>query len=127
MNIFADIEANRIETLESLSKMNETLSHVGFTAFDAKIDSQVLIQLLIKKGIVTEQEVKDMREVVKMNTPYGEVHDVFAELIVTLEDKRKTVDALKRLGKYGKDALTQEELDHISDSLNEIINGDTNQ
>jgi hypothetical protein len=123
MNILADIEENRLETLERISTINETLSHVGFTAFDAKIDSQVLIQLLIKKGIITGQEVKEMREVVKKNTAYGGAYDTFAKLIVDLDDKRKTVDALKRLDKYGKDALTQEELDRVSDSLNKIING----
>ena len=73
---------NEIKLLDRLSTINETLSHVGFTAFDAKIDSQVLIQLLIKKGIITEQEVKEMREVVKKNTPYGGACDTFAELII---------------------------------------------
>lgn len=118
---------NDLQTLEKLSTMDEAITNYGFTAVDAKIDTQVLIQLLIKKGIITKQEVITMREVVKKNTAYGDIYDASSELIVYLAEKRKTADALKRLVKGGKDALTQEELDQLGSTLNEIINGDNHE
>lgn len=114
---------NELKLLDRLSVMNEAITNFGVIGTDAKIDSQVLIQLLIQKGIITELEVLAMREKVKRNTSYGGLYDASIEMSLELAEQRKTTDALKRLGKYGKDALTQEELDRVSNSLNEIING----
>ena len=112
-----------IQTLERLHAMNEAITNFGVIGIDAKIDSQVLIQLLIQKGIITESEVLAMREKVKSNTLYGGLYDVSVGMSLELAEKRKTTDALKRLVKGGKDALTQEELDQLGNSLNELING----
>ena len=112
-----------IQTLERLHAMNEAITNFGVIGIDAKIDSQVLIQLLIQKGIITESEVLAMREKVKRNTSYGGLYDASTGMSLELAEQRKTVDALKRMLREGKDALTQEELDRVSNSLNEIING----
>lgn len=37
---------------------------------DAKIDSQVVLQLLVQKGIVTREEVEEMRGIVRNSPKY---------------------------------------------------------
>ena len=37
---------------------------------DAKIDSQVVLQLLVQKGIVTREEVEEMRGIVRNSSKY---------------------------------------------------------
>lgn len=44
---------------------------------DVKVETQLILQLLVSKGIVTREEVSDMREKVKSSPNYKPLYDYF--------------------------------------------------
>lgn len=44
---------------------------------DAKVETQLILQLLVSKGIVTREEVSSMREKVKNSTNYKPLYEYF--------------------------------------------------
>ena len=110
--------------ISDLSAMNEAISRYGLIAIDAKIDTQVILQLLVQKGIVTREEVTTMRNIVMNKTDYGEIYTLTAKIADDLNDANEVKKLMIRMYTEGADSLTQEELDRVSKALNNAINGE---
>ena len=46
---------------------------------DVKVETQLILQLLVQKGIVTREEVSDMRNKVKNSPNYKPLYDYFEQ------------------------------------------------
>ena len=55
---------------------------------DVKVETQLILQLLVQKGIVTREEVSDMRNKVKNSPNYKLLYDYF-------EDRSKLRSSIK--------------------------------
>lgn len=111
-------------TVSDLSAMNEAITRYGLIAIEAKIDTQVILQLLTQKGIVTREEVETMRNIVMDKTEYGELYKLTVKIADQLNDANEIKKLMNRMYTKGADSLTQEELDKVSKALNEVINGE---
>ena len=72
---------------------------------DLKVETQVLLQLLVSKGIVTREEVQSMRETVKRQPQYKAVYDY-------LDQSKKTAEYYQ-----------QNPEQHLKDIMNAKLNG----
>lgn len=72
---------------------------------DVKVETQVILQLLVQKGIVTREEVSEMRKKVKNSSMYKPVYDYF--------------EHAKQTANYYKDNPEQ----HLKDLLAAKMNG----
>lgn len=59
--------------------MNDALQEINDKKLllDVKVETQVILQLLVAKGIVTREEVAKMRETVKNSPQYKMMYDYF--------------------------------------------------
>lgn len=70
--------------------MTDTRDQLGINyateaALLANVDTQVILQLLVSKGIFTREEVTSTRELVKRHTEFG-------QMLKTLESQRKDLE-----------------------------------
>lgn len=72
---------------------------------DVKVETQVILQLLVQKGIVTREEVSEMRNKVKNSSMYKTTYDY--------------LDHAKKKANYYKDNPEQ----HLKDILAAKMNG----
>ena len=59
--------------------MNTALSEINEKKLllDVKVETQLILQLLVAKGIVTREEVSEMRNKVKNSSQYKPLYDYF--------------------------------------------------
>lgn len=88
--------------------MDETLTEISNKELllDNKVESQVILQLLVAKGIVTREEVADMRNTVKNSHNYKLAYEA--------------LDVLKNKAEYYKNNPQE----HLKDVLKAKMNGD---
>lgn len=109
---------------QSETELNEQLLYIHEMNIRNTIDIQVTLQLLVKKGIVTPEEVQQMRAFVSKQPNY-------ANALQSIEKSRKNVEETLKFeklltkalsGDRSKpvgDKLTQEEKDYINSRLKE--------
>lgn len=86
----------------------------------ALADSQVILQLLVKKGIVTREEVDETRALV---TDKSEAVRGFIDIIDIVESKHNETNDLKNLLRksiYDRENMTPEEQEKILSILSKI-------
>lgn len=88
--------------------MDQALSEIGNmkNIIDTKVETQVVLQLMVEKGIVTREEVANMRAKVKSQPYYKAAYDY--------------LDGAKKKAEYYK----SNPQDHLRDVLNAKMNGD---
>ena len=109
---------------QSETELKEQLLYIHEINIRNTIDIQVTLQLLVKKGIVTPEEVQQMRAFVSKQPTY-------ANALQSIENSRKTIEETLKFeqlltkalsGDRSKpvgDNLTQEEKDYINSRLKE--------
>lgn len=104
---------------QSETELNEQLLYIHEINIRNTIDIQVTLQLLVKKGIVTPEEVQQMRAFVSKQPTY-------ANALQSLENSRKNIEETLKFeqlltkalsGEHVGDNLTQEEKDYINSRL----------
>lgn len=83
----------------------------NMTAAKALIDTQVILQLLVKKNIVTREEVSDMRNIVSSQPENKKIMDVIEESI-TEKALRSRFDELFKKVASGYE-ITKEEREFL--------------
>lgn len=83
----------------------------NMTAVKALIDTQVILQLLVKKNIVTREEVSDMRNIVSSQPENKKIMDVIEESI-TEKALRSRFDELFKKVASGYE-ITKEEREFL--------------
>lgn len=107
---------------QSETELKEQLLYIHEMNIRNTIDIQVTLQLLVKKGIVTPEEVQQMRAFVSKQPTY-------ANALKSLENSRKTIEETLKFEQLLTKALsgdrskpvgnnlTQEEKDYINSKL----------
>ena len=91
-------------------------------AVDALIETQTILQLLVKKGIVTREEVSLTRNVVKNRPKYKQVLDALKQSMDQVNENAKFEDLMKKsLQPDGRENLTKEEKDYLQNTLDSYI------
>ena len=90
----------------------------GQNAVNALIETQVILQLLVRKGIVTVEEVNDMRKVVRNRPNYKKMLDDLNKASDKITDDIKFEETFeKMLYGGGGDVLTEEERNYMMNKL----------
>lgn len=92
-------------------------------AIDALIDTQVVLQLLVKHNIVSPKEVRDMRAYISSQPKYKKIKDAITQSLNEVDELKKFEDLFaKSLQPGGREKLTQEEKEYLLKVLNEYKN-----
>lgn len=86
----------------------------------ALVDSQVILQLLVKKGIITKEEVDETRALVRDKS---ELAKAFGDAIDKFESRHNETNDLKELLRksiYDREKMTPEEHEKILSILSKI-------
>ena len=88
--------------------MDETIDETQKTRLllDVKVETQLILQLLVKKGLVTKEEIVEMRKTVKNSPSYKPMYEV--------------LDRIEDRANYYNDNHEQ----HLKDLFNVKLNGD---
>ena len=88
--------------------MDETIDETQKTRLllDVKVETQLILQLLVKKGLVTKEEIVEMRKTVKNSPSYKPMYEV--------------LDRIEDRANYYNDNPEQ----HLKDLFNVKLNGD---
>lgn len=91
-------------------------------AINALIETQTILQLIVKKGIVTPEEVRSTRKIVTSQPKYKQMLQMVAEGVNKLEDNVKFEELFeKSLRPGGREQLTQAEKDYLRNKVDNII------
>ena len=88
--------------------MDETINETQKTRLllDVKVETQLILQLLVKKGLVTKEEIEEMRKTVKNSPNYKPMYEV--------------LDRIEDRANYYNDNPEQ----HLKDLFNAKLNED---
>lgn len=94
------------------------------TAINALIETQVILQLLVKKGIVTPEEVSITRGIVNNQQKYKQMIYALDNAMDRVDDSAKFEELLqKSLQPNGNKNLTEEERNYLLKRLDNISKG----
>lgn len=108
--------------------LNETrLEGLSLSAVEnavlALIDTQVVLQLLVSKGIVTREEVSITRKIVTNQPKYKNILESIDNVNAKINDNAKLEELMeKSLRPGGREHLADEERKYIIDRLTAISN-----
>ena len=93
----------------------------GANAVNALIETQTILQLLVKKDIVTPEEVSDTRRIVKSQPKYKQMLQALDSAMNRVDESAKFEELLqKSLQPNGREQLTKEEKDYLLRKLDNI-------
>lgn len=93
----------------------------GANAVNALIDTQVILQLLVKKGIVTPEEVVITRGIVNSQPKYKRLLESIDSAMNKVDEAAKFEELFtKSLQPNGREQLTEEEKDYLLKKLDEM-------
>ena len=109
------LNETRLEGIALLASQN---------AVNALIETQTILQLLVKKGIVTPEEVAITRGIVKRQPKYRQmIQDLDSAMDRVYESKKFEELIQKTLQPDGNKNLTDEERNYLSGKLDDMIKG----
>lgn len=93
-------------------------------AVKALIETQVILQLMVSKGIVASSEVAATREIVRRQPKYKMMLQALEEATNRNDESKKFEDLMRRqLQPNGREQLSQEEKDYLLKKLDNIARG----
>lgn len=88
------------------------------------IETQVILQLLVKKNLVNSEEVALTREIVKRQPKYKQMQQMLNDSINRVDESSKFEELMeKSLRPDGREQLTKEEKDYLLSKLEQISKG----
>lgn len=93
-------------------------------AVNALIETQVILQLLVKKNLVSPEEVCLTREIVKQQPKYKQMQQTLDNAMDRVDESFKFEELMeKSLRPNGREQLTKEEKDYLLGKLDQISKG----
>lgn len=93
-------------------------------AINALIETQVIFQLLVKKNLVSAEEVALTREIVKRQPKYKQIQQTLDDAMDRVDESSKFEELMeKSLRPNGREQLTKEEKDYLLGKLDQISKG----
>lgn len=93
-------------------------------AINALIETQVILQLLVKKNLVSAEEVALTREIVKRQPKYRQMQQALDDAMDRVDESSKFEELMeKSLKPNGREQLTKEEKDYLLGKLGQISKG----
>lgn len=93
-------------------------------AVRALIETQVILQLMVNKGIVTSSEVATTREIVRRQPKYKMMLQALEDATNRNDESKKFEELMKKqLQPNGREQLSQEERDYLLKKLDDITRG----
>lgn len=109
------LDETRLEGISILASQN---------AVNALIETQTILQLMVKKGLVTPEEVAVTRGIVKSQPKYRQMLQVLDSAMDRVDESAKFEELLqKSLQPNGREQLTNEEKDYLLNKLDKISKG----
>ena len=109
------LDETRLEGIALLASQN---------AVNALIETQTILQLMVKKGIVTPEEVVITRGIVKSQPKYKQILQALDSAMDRADKSAKFEELLqKSLQPNGREQLTKEEKDYLLNKLDKISKG----
>ena len=109
------LDETRLEGISILASQN---------AVNALIETQTILQLMVKKGLVTPEEVAVTRWIVKSQPKYRQMLQVLDSAMDRVDESAKFEDLMhKSLQHNGSEQLTKEEKDYLLNKLDKISKG----
>ena len=106
------LDETRLEGISILASQN---------AVNALIETQTILQLMVKKGLVTPEEVAVTRGIVKSQPKYRQMLQVLDSAMDRVDESAKFEELLqKSLQPNGREQLTNEEKDYLLNKLDKI-------
>jgi len=106
------LEETRLENIALTALQN---------AVNALIETQTILQLLVKKGIVTVEEVKNTREIVKRQPKYKGFLQSIEEALNDASEIAKFEELFQKM-LNDKESLTEEERNYLLHELDKVSN-----
>lgn len=88
-------------------------------AVNALVETQTILQLLVKKGIVTTEEVKNTREIVKRQPKYKSCLQSIEKALNVASETVKFENTFEKM-LSGKENLSEEERNYLLHELDKI-------
>lgn len=101
------------------NKFERTLIETADIAVKAITETQVILQLLVKKNIVTAEEVTSMREIVKSRPKYKRLFDLIEKANSNLNET-EIFDTLMKKLLTDRDSMTDEEKEQLDKYLSQF-------
>ena len=109
------LDETRLEGISILASQN---------AVNALIETQTILQLMVKKGLVTPEEVAVTRWIVKSQPKYRQMLQVLDSAMDRVDESAKFEELMhKSLQPNGSEQLTKEEKDYLLNKLDKISKG----
>lgn len=97
---------------------------VNQDAVTALIETQVILQLLVKKNLVSAEEVVLTREIVKRQPKYKQMQQTLDDTMDRVDESSKFEELMgQSLKPNGREQLTKEEKDYLLSKLDQISTG----
>lgn len=88
------------------------------------IETQVILQLLVKKDLVSPEEVALTREIVKRQPKYKQMQQTLDDTMDRVDESSKFEELMgQSLKPNGREQLTKEEKDYLLSKLDQISTG----
>lgn len=109
------LDETRLEGIALLASQN---------AVNALIETQTILQLMVKKGLVTPEEVAITRGIVKSQPKYKQMLQALDSAMDRVDESAKFEELLqKSLQPNGNKNLTEEERNYLLNKLDKISKG----
>lgn len=93
-------------------------------ALNALIETQVILQLMVRKNLVSPEEVALTREIVKRQPKYKQMQQTLDDAMDRVDESSKFEELMeKSLRPNGREQLTKEEKDYLLGKLDQISKG----
>lgn len=99
--------------------LERTIIEIADVAVNAITETQVILQLLVKKNIVTTEEVVSMRDVVRNRPKYKRLFDLVETGYSNLNES-ETFDSLMKKLLTDRDSMTDEEMEQLDKMLSKV-------
>ena len=109
------LDETRLEDIALLASQN---------AVNALIETQTILQLMVKKGLVTPEEVALTRGIVKSQPKYKQMLQALDSAMDRVDESAKFEELMqKSFQPNGREQLTKEEKDYLLNKLDKISKG----
>ena len=103
------------------TRLENMILLAGANAVDALIETQTILQLMVKKGIVTPEEVSITRGIVKSQPKYKQMLQALNNAMDRVNESAKFENLVqKSLQPNGREQLTKEEKDYLLNKLDKM-------
>ena len=106
--------------MDDVTQLKEFIIKGYHTDVEGMIETQAILQLLVKKNIVTPDEVKEMRQIVRRQPKYTDMLKTISASLDAINEAAKFENLFTKSLTEGPDKLSKEEKDYLLNELDNI-------